>query len=303
MMRRKFRHVLRQTGNWLFAQFVILSLRIFRLLPPDIIAGIVGRTARLVGPMLPRSRVGEENLRLAFPEKSDSERREILRAMWDNLARTAVEYVHLDRIFDFDPEKPGAGRIEALGSENFTRLREDGKPAIIFTGHLANWELLSVCAAKFGLETATLFRPPNNRFIADRLLEARDRLMSGLVASRPGAVYELSAALGKGGHVGLLVDQKFRSGIPVCFFGRPAKTNPLLAKLARRYDCPVHGARTVRLPNGRFRLEISDEIDLPRDASGHIDVEGATARVTEVVEGWVREHPEQWLWVHRRWEA
>ncbi len=89
---------------------------------------------------------------------------------------------------------------------------------------------------------------------------------------------------------------------PVRLFGRPAKTNPLLAKLARRYDCPVHGARAVRLPNGRFRLEITDEIDLPRDASGHIDVEGATALVTEVIEGWIREHPEQWLWVHRRWE-
>ena len=207
------------------------------------------------------------------------------------------------RIFDFDPANPGAGRIEVLGGEHVIKLREDGKPAIIFTGHLANWELVPLCAAKFGLETSLLFRPPNNRYIADRLLETRDRLMSNLVASHPGAVFELSAVLGKGGHVGLLVDQKFRSGIPVRFFGRPAKTNPLLAKLARRHDCPVHGARTVRLPNGRFRLEITDEIALPRDASGHIDVEGATALVTDVIEGWIREHPEQWLWVHRRWDV
>ena len=85
------------------------------------------------------------------------------------------------------------------------------------------------------------------------------------------------------------------------FFGRLADTNPLLAKLARQYDCPVHGARAVRYPDGRIRLEITEAIELPRDGDGAIDVTRATAAIQGVVESWVRDYPDQWMWVHRRW--
>ena len=76
-----------------------------------------------------------------------------------------------------------------------------------------------------------------------------------------------------------------------------------LERARRRHDdCPVHGARSIRLPNGRFRLEITDELVLPRDQNGDVDIRGTTELVTRVVEGWVREYPEQWLWMHRRWK-
>ena len=87
----------------------------------------------------------------------------------------------------------------------------------------------------------------------------------------------------------------------VPFFGRPALTNPIMGKFAKRFECPVHGVRVIRLPNHRFRLELTPPLDLPRDANGEIDVQGAMAMMTAVVEGWVREYPEQWLWMHRRW--
>ena len=83
--------------------------------------------------------------------------------------------------------------------------------------------------------------------------------------------------------------------------GRPALVNPLLAKFARRFDCPVHGIRVIRLPRHRFRLELTPPLDLPRDADGRSTSPGAMQAMTRMVEGWVREHPEQWLWMHRRW--
>ena len=142
---------------------------------------------------------------------------------------------------------------------------------------------------------------PNNPHAASQVAEARKEYGKNLVASGAGASFQLMSALERGDHVGLLVDQKFRRGIKIPFFGKDAKTNPLLAKLARRYDCPVHGARTIRLPDGRFRLEITDELVLPRDKNGDVDIRGTTELVTKVVEDWVREYPEQWLWMHRRW--
>jgi len=77
--------------------------------------------------------------------------------------------------------------------------------------------------------------------------------------------------------------------------------NPLLARLARHFDCPIHGTRIVRLANHRFRAELTDEIKPVLDAAGKIDVAGTMQIITSVIEGWIREHPEQWLWMHRRW--
>ena len=113
----------------------------------------------------------------------------------------------------------------------------------------------------------------------------------------------LAKALDDGSSVGMLVDQKFHRGIQGTFFGRPAKTNPLLPKLARQFDRPVHPARCIRLPNGRFRLELGEAIDLPRNSAGDIDIAASTQMLNDIVEGWVREYPDQWMWFHRRWNA
>jgi len=105
-----------------------------------------------------------------------------------------------------------------------------------------------------------------------------------------------------GGHVAMLVDQYYVNGVDVTFFGRTCKANPFIARLARHNDCPIHGTRVVRLPDKRrFRVDLTEAIEPRRDADGKVDIAGTMQAITSVVEGWVREHPEQWLWVHRRW--
>jgi KDO2-lipid IV(A) lauroyltransferase len=89
--------------------------------------------------------------------------------------------------------------------------------------------------------------------------------------------------------------------VDVTFFGRPCKANPALARLARQFECPVIGVRVVRLPAGRFRVDAVGPLDLPRGPDGAVDVPRTMQRVTDIVEAWVREHPDQWLWFHRRW--
>ncbi len=119
--------------------------------------------------------------------------------------------------------------------------------------------------------------------------------------SGPGALHRLARALEAGSHVGLLVDQYHDRGPTISLFGHPTKANPIFARLARQIDCPVHTVRVVRLPGDRFRIELGEKLDLPRDANGRIDVAAASQMVGAIIEGWVREHPGQWLWVHRRW--
>ncbi len=187
------------------------------------------------------------------------------------------------------------------GIEHFFALRDDGEPGLIFSAHLGNWELPAICAAHFGLEATAVFRPPNNVAAARLVREVRRSTMGGLAASGPGAAFRMQGVVERGGHLGQLIDQHFTRGVVVDFFGRPCLANPLLAKLARHYDCPVHGVRVVRLPEGRFRLDLTPPLHLPRDADGRIDVAGAMQAMTAVVESWVREYPGQWLWMHRRW--
>jgi len=99
-----------------------------------------------------------------------------------------------------------------------------------------------------------------------------------------------------------LVDQHFSKGVEVVFFGRRCLANPLIALLARQTEHPIHGLRAVRKPDGNsFCVEITDPVEPAREASGRIDIAGTMQLITSVVEGWVREHPEQWLWLHRRW--
>jgi KDO2-lipid IV(A) lauroyltransferase len=146
-----------------------------------------------------------------------------------------------------------------------------------------------------------LYRTPNNRVVARDILALRAGTMGELIPANAAAPVRMMEALEEGLHVGMLVDQYFARGPRVPFLGRPTHSNPLLPRLARRFDCPVHGARAIRLSGARFRLELTEPIALPRLASGEVDVAAATALINRIVEGWVREYPGQWLWMHRRW--
>ncbi|MBL6454808.1 lipid A biosynthesis lauroyl acyltransferase [Belnapia sp. T6] len=286
------------------AALVRLLFALVGALGPDRAGAIGAAVARRFGPFVKAHRIALANVAAAFPELPPAEHARIVGEAWENLGRTAAEYVHLDRIWDFDLDRPAAGqRIEIAPEvvERFLALREDGKPALFFAAHLANWELPAVAAAKHGLPSAVLYRTPNNAAVAHDIRRLREGIMGRLIAADVAAPIRMMEALDEGLHVGMLIDQRFSRGPRVPFLGRPAYSNPLLARLARRFDCPVHGARAIRLPGGRFRLELTEAVELPRDERGRVDVDAATALLNRIVEGWVREHPGQWLWMHRRW--
>jgi Kdo2-lipid IVA lauroyltransferase/acyltransferase len=272
-----------------------------RLLGPERASNLGAWLTRRVGPLLPAHKTALANIRMAFPGMADAEVRRIAAGAWENLGRTGAEYAHLHHLFDWSPDAPDAGRTVVDGIAHFEALRDDGKPGIIFSAHLANWELPAICAARYGLDATAVFRAPNSRVAARIVHSIRSGAMGGLAAAGPGASFAMREVLEKGGHLGMLIDQHFTRGVVTPFIGQPALTNPILGKFAKYFDCPVHGVRVIRLPGYRFRLELTPPLDMPRDANGQVDVKGAMAAMTRVVEDWVREYPEQWLWMHRRW--
>jgi KDO2-lipid IV(A) lauroyltransferase len=278
-------------------------LRLLRRVDPDRLADFCGALMRRIGPHLAYQRDGRQNLRAAFPEKSAAEIERILDGVWDNLGRTGAEFAHLDALVGFGAAgaRPDRIIVSPATAERMSRLRDNGKPALFFGAHLANWELPALAGGRFGLAGAVVYQRPHMAALGEEIFRLRKAAMSVLIPAGPDAPLRIADALKRGVHVGLLADQHFTQGVDVVFFGRRCKANPTLARLARRFDCPIHGTRAIRLPNRRFQLELTEAITPPRDPEGKIDVAGTMQMVTTVIEGWVREHPEQWLWLHRRW--
>ena len=305
MLRTKarIRDATKPIGEAAVGALTVILLRITRYFDPIKTANLFGRIAGLIGPLTREQQIGRANLTAAFPEKSREEIETILAGVWDNLGRLAAEFAHLDHIWQHDPALPEHSRIE-IGPrthELFVQLQLDGKPALVFSGHLGNWELPAVAAVAHGLDGAVLFRRPNSASANRIIEELRTVNMGTLIPTGRDAPLRMAEALRKGQHVGMLVDQYFTNGVEVTFFGRRTKANPTLARLLRQIECPVHGVRIIRLPGHRFRAEITEELQPVRDASGQIDVQGTMQAITSVVEGWIREYPDQWLWLHRRW--
>jgi Kdo2-lipid IVA lauroyltransferase/acyltransferase len=292
---------LKMAINAAAGRIAVLVLAAIRRFDHETVSNFAGALMRTVGPWLGEHRVGRANLAAAFPEKSADEIGAILRGVWDNLGRVAAEIAHLDRICSGDPYRRNYVAYPQEQIDRFVRLKNSGRPALIFSAHLANWELPAVIATSEGIKSAVLYRRPNLGAVADAVIALRGSLVGELVPSSLGAPVALARALENGRCVGMLVDQHYGKGVEVTFFGRRCLANPLIAKLAREIECPIYGTRVVRLAGNRFAAEISDEVIPVRGGDGRIDVKGTMQAITDVIEGWVREHPEQWLWVHRRW--
>ncbi len=273
-----------------------LAFGVFGLLPLDCASALGGALARHIGPRLRISKRARRNLGRAFPELSESGIARVVTGMWDNLGRVAAEYPHLREIRVFVP----GGRVETRGLDHVDRAVAAGRRMIIFSGHIANWEIAMLAAVQHGIAVAQIYRAANNPLV-DRMVarfrgDAAELIPKGAIAAR-----RAIAALRRGAHVTLLADQKMNDGIPVPFFGRPAMTASALAALAFRFDCDVLPARVERLGGARFRLTVFPPLPLPRSGDLHADVAALMAQVNAILEEWIRDRPEQWFWLHRRW--
>ncbi len=277
-------------GAWLLFGF-------FRLLPVAWASGLGGALARAIGPHLGISRRARQNLRRALPELSDAAADQAIRGMWDNLGRVGAEYAHLGKYRVYET----GGRIEMIGAENIRRYGAPGERAIFFSGHFGNWEVATLAVTQAGLGVAEIYRAANNPFVDDIMNHARSVVGSELVPKGIVAARRALVALKQGRHIAMLVDQKMNDGIPVPFFGRDAMTAPALAKFALHFNCAVVPVRVDRLPHARFRITAEPPLSYERTGDPARDELALMTQVNLVLERWIREQPDHWFWLHRRW--
>jgi len=289
MFKRYVSHPLQGLASHLF--FLLM-----KLMPITWASALGGWSGRLIGPGLGISKRARRNISIAFPEKSTDEIENIVHHMWDNLGRTVMEYPVVNRI-RVNGKKP---HVELVGAENLELLRDDGKPGLLFTGHLGNWEIPAICISALGLPQHFVYRAPNNPYVEN--LFKRRHLIDCIPIPKgaKGARIALKA-LSAGGHLGMLVDQKMNDGIAAPFFGHDAMSPPALAQLALKFKCPVIPVRVERLQGPNFRITCYPPLKIVPSGDKRADILDITTRVNNVLEGWIKEQPAQWLWLHNRW--
>jgi KDO2-lipid IV(A) lauroyltransferase len=266
-------------------------------LPLDVASAIGGALGRTIGPRLGITKRARLNLERALPNLPPAERERIIRRMWDNLGRVVGEYGHLSKLRCFGPES----RVEVVGTEHLDRALALGQRVIFFSGHFGNWEIASVAAVQYGLKVAQVYRAANNPAVEAVMLAFRNSLGVEPISKGAAGARRIIAALRGGKILAMLVDQKMNDGIAVPFFGRDAMTAPAIAELGLRYDCAMLPARVDRLGGANFRLTVFPPLALTPSGNRQADIRAIMIEVNRLIEDWVREQPERWFWLHRRW--
>lgn len=280
---------------------------IVRAVPLGIALKLSARAWRLLAPIVnpKRHQRALDNLAIAFPDKSDAERRRIAAAHWENLGRVMAETMHIDEILA-DPS-----RIQIDNLEVFKRYRDKMGPIIGVSLHMGNWEFAIWPLVLAGKRPAAVYRSVNNPYVDNYIRWQRRNLYPGGLFGRGKVEGDhgdsqrtarlITDFVRRGGQLGIVCDLYDRTGIPVPFFGKDARTQAIAGMIARRVGARIWMSRCLRIgTESRFRIDLK-ELRVPRTANQSEDVRQIMAAMQAQYEEWIKEAPEQWMWSNRRW--
>jgi KDO2-lipid IV(A) lauroyltransferase len=271
-----------------------------RAMPLDMATAVSARAWRFIAPKTRRHRRALKNLEKAMPEKTPAEREAIALSMWDNLGRVMAETVQLDRILN-DPS-----RVEFENPALIERYKDKMGRAVVASLHMGNWEISILPVLAINAHPAGVYRIVENPYVDRYIRKTRSALYpGGLLASKSdeglATVMQISTHVRAGGALAMLADLVDWKGIQVPFFGHLIYASTAPAWLARRAGTRLWVGRCIRIgKQSRFKFAFK-ELKVPRTDRPDEDIRVLTADIQRHFEGWIREHPEQWMWSNKRW--
>jgi len=271
---------------------------VFRLLGVDAASACGGALLKLFGPLTGAHRTADRNIRLAFPQMPEPERKRLLSAQWENVGRLFAEFPLTDRL------TPESGRVEIVGGERLRAVAQESRACVLISGHFSNWEIMAAVIVHLGVRCQITYRAANNPHIDRRIIEGRRRYGVQLLAPKGGdGSREILEAFKRGESVAFLNDQKFNGGTAAPFFGRTVHTAPAPTRLTLRFETEMIPMSVERTRGARFRVIVHPPIALPRTGDKTADIQAGVAAVNAFMEERVRARPEEWFWVHKRWPS
>lgn len=273
-------------------------IAVIRALPVDTVSDLGSWLFRKLGPVTSTHRVAERNIRLAFPDMAEAEVARLLDAQWGAAGRLALEFFQLDRIIA-DPS-----RVEVVGAERLAEIAAKKEPAVFISGHFSSMEIMPATILKAGIPLQVTFRALNNPHMEARFRKARWRYGVRYFAPKgmDGGRAQLEA-LRRGESIAQMIDQKYNGGVAAPLFGEICHTNPAAPRMALRFGAPLQPMSVQRKHKARFRVVVHEPIALESTGDRNADVEAAVRKINAFVEERVREQPEEWFWVHKRWPS
>ena len=266
-----------------------------RLIGVDAASSFGGGLLRALGPITGTHKTVLRNLKIAFPDMPEAWRNKIARDQWELTGRTFAELAVMDRL------TPETGRVEIVGLDRLHAVRDSGKPVVLISGHLANFEVMAAVIMHAGVPCQVTYRAANNPYVDKQIRDARARYGIRLFAPKGDGTRELVTGMKRGDSIALLVDQKYNEGPEVDFFGQPVNASPGAARLAMKFDTVMLPLSVVRLKGARFRVTAHKPIEIQNTGDKAADVLAGIQAANRFVEDRVRENPVDWFWVHKRW--
>lgn len=288
--------------EWFEFAAVWLILKTVGVLPRAVARGVAAAIARLLFALRPKlKKTAEFNLRLAFPDWTNAERKEVISKMVRHLGWMAAEFARFPKL-----TKDNVAQVVILdGHENFLEAQRRGKGVIYLTGHIGAWELSSFAHALYGYPLHYMARPLDNQ-----RLDALVNRYRGASGNQPIFKNESARVMLKvlkdSGTVGILADQNTmpEEGVFVDFFGKAACTTSGISRIAAHTGAAIVPGyavwdETIR----KYRLRFEPAVELIRTGDSERDILENTQRFAKVIEGIIRKHPDQWVWMHARWKT
>ena len=285
-----------------FFEFIsIISLfcifRIIGLSNASYLGSIMGR---VIGPLFRSKNIIKQNIKNGLGEVDKKRETEIINGMWSNIGRTFAEYVFLK---DFKFNKTNFDHIKINGTNYLNEIKNNNEPAIFYSGHFANFELMAMELDKFGIKCAAIYRPLNNFFLNPLMEYLRmkyicpDQIPKGRIGMR-----KIISKIKNGYSIALMIDQRVSEGPRTLFFNKPAHTTTIPAQLALKYNCKLVPISLERKEDVNFEMTIHEPYKAKKTGNDEEDTKNITLQINQIIEKMIIKNPTQWIWSHNRWK-
>lgn len=276
----------------LFCIFKIIGLK-----NASNLGSILGKS---IGPLFRSKHITKQNIKTGLGEINEKKESEIINDMWSNIGRTFAEYVFLK---DFKFNRTNFIHMKIYGADRLNEIKKSNKPAIFYSGHFANFELMAMELEKSGIKCAAIYRPLNNFFLNPIMEYLRMKYIcpNQIPKGRMG-MREIISKVKDGYSIALMVDQRVSEGPRTLFFNKPAHTTTIPAQLALRYNCKLVPISLERKEDVNFEMTIHEPYKIEKTENDEEDIKNITLKINRTIEKMIIKNPKQWIWSHNRWK-
>ena len=287
--------------KYFFEFTIIISLFcIFKIIGLRNASNLGGILGKLFGPLFRSKNLIKKNIKLRLGNINKSEEEKIINGMWSNIGRTFAEYVFLK---DFKFNKTDFNHMKIIGSEHLDEIKKSNKPAIFYSGHFANFELMAMELEKFGVKTAAIYRPLNNLFLNPIMEYLRMKyICPNQIPKGRAGMREIISKITNNYSIALMVDQRVGEGKKINFFNQPAQTTTIPAQLSLKYDCKLVPISLKRIEGINFEMTVYEPYKIQKTGDADQDTKNITLKINQIIEKMITKNPTQWLWSHNRWK-